>query len=651
MNYEVDKLISVMRYIDAEAQKLLARRVTYDQEAIKRGLQISKTVCTQPEEVVATPIMKSLMIALGDIKETEKPDGTITHTRLATGTKSRAVEWMNRVVDKALRKYNGAEQHDYPDDIPVDSKRLYDIDCWNGWKKEIWDIQPGQEQQLKDGFKTYTNPHTNASVQEVIQYLRSSTAMQASVPYLLRELPLTTASREIREISDPFMSKGTGVSYPDYRNDRALESPGKTYAQYEIDLTAKANEGGLNNLIRFGMDNNVYTGYARWQRGSGRPLIAQSRRTNLVINTVNAPELAKWKEAPALNAAFVNEEQLGNHLFYLGDWVLNHEDSDAANIDYSKWDRNLGIGWICFENAARYMRATDERTRRLIIMRYAVTKKGLLVNGLAGKAQFIFGRQMSGIDDTTLGNTTANRGMSRGTLATLDPNHVRNYTIPLSGKDITCVGDDLLAIAKKGFISRFARTSNDNTHTVVHEDEKHARGIMFIQYRAFRLDGKWVMAYNWPRVLRSMLSKETLKQLGMGGWTLAFYQQLGKLIQVPEALTIVCNITAAIDPYHLNLDTPVSVLMKMVVKEDQERVKAGTTNRKVKLSRKATTAERLYNANPNIPGVKTNGDGSVELDEGYFADIQNALRKVYDPEFLPRQLGIPNPKVRVAPSA
>lgn len=297
------------------------------------------------------------------------------------------------------------------------------------------------------------------------------------------------------------------------------------------------------------------------------------------------------------------------------------------------------------------MRATDDRTRKLIVMRYAVTKRGLLVNGLAGKTQPMYGRQPSGIDDTTLGNTVANRGMSRGTLATLDPYHVRDYTIPLSGRDITCVGDDLLAIGKKGFVDRFAKTSNDNTHTVVHEDEKHARGIMFIQYRAFRLDGKWVMAYNWPRVLRSMLSKETAKNLGLGGWTLAFYQQLGKLVQVPEALKIVCNITAAIDPYHLSLDVPIPTLLKMVQKEDSERVKAGTANRRDKLFRKNTTAERLFNSNPNIPGVIVGQSGDVRLDENYFANIQNALKKVYDPEFLPRELKIPNPKVKLATAA
>lgn len=254
MNYEVDKLISTMRYIDNQADILLSRKVRYDEAAIKRGLSISKTVCTQPEEVVATPIMKSLMLAFGDIKPVVKSDGTTTHTRLATGAKSKAVEWINKVVYAALRKYNGAEKHEYPADIPVDSKELYDIDCWNGWKKEIWDIQPGQEKQLVDGFKTYANPKTNASVEEVISYIKRSPAMQAAIKPLLAELPLTMASREIREISDPFMSKGTGVSYPDYHNDRAMFAPGITYAKHEIDLTNAANERGLKSLIDFAMD-------------------------------------------------------------------------------------------------------------------------------------------------------------------------------------------------------------------------------------------------------------------------------------------------------------------------------------------------------------------------------------------------------------
>lgn len=647
MDYRVREVIATMKFLEREARKV--KLPTLDEEAVTRGLHNSKNVCTQPQEVVATPIMKDLMTSLGDIKLEQGADGEWHHSAFKTGAKSAAVAWMNEVVDAALRKFNGAEQHAYPESIPVDSRQLYDIDCWNGWKDTIWDIMPGQEEDLRKGFKIFEDPRTNMSVGEVIRLLEREPSYQVSTLALLEDLPSTTASREIRKINDPFMSKGTGVSYPDYFNDRTLRKDGRTYAQYEIDVVADYARSGIRGLRQCAFENNVYTGYARFQRGSGRPLIAQSRRCNLVINCVNGPEMELWKASDALNAAFVDEAQLLAHLSSLGDWVLDHEYADAANLDYSKWDRNLGAGWIAYQDAVRYLKATDEFTRQLILIRYICNSRGYLVNGLANKVLPIYGRMTSGYLDTTLGNSTSNRGISRGTACLLDRNHIRDFTKPLRGKDITCVGDDLLIVARKGFISKFAKVSNKYTNTVMHEDEKHARGIMFIQYRAFKQNGKWVMAYNWPRVLRSMLSKENAKQLGRGGWTIAFYQQLGKLVQVPDACSIALNIAASIDRYHLSLDIPVAKLIEMVQQEDAKRVKQGSSNKKDKLKKKNTTAEQLYNSNPNIPGIRQ-VDDHLELDPPYFERIQTELKRLYNPLFLPNVLGIPNPDLRkVAP--
>lgn len=648
MDYRVREVIATMQMLERAARKV--QLPTLDKEAVRQGLHNSRNVCTQPVEVVATPIMKDLMTSLGDIKLVQGADGEVHHTRFKTGEQSKAVAWMNKVVNAARGKFNGVEQHDYPESIPVDSKRLYDIDCWNGWKEDIWDIMPGQEDQLRMGFNTYKNPKTNMSVGEVITLLQREPAYQVATLALLHDLPVTTASREIRKINDPFMSKGTGVSYPDYFNDRTLRKDGRTYAQYEIDLAEKAASNGIVGLRKFAYDNNVCTGYARFQRGSGRPLIAQSRRCNLVINCVNGPEMELWKDSEALRAAFVDEEQLLAYLSKLGDWVLARDYADAANLDYSKWDRNLGAGWIAYQDAVRYLKAADKFTRELILIRYVCNAKSYLVDGLSNSVSPIYGRMTSGYLDTTLGNSTCNRGMSRGTACLLDRNHIRDFTKPLNGCDLTVVGDDLLLIARKGFISKFAKLSNAKTKTVMHEDEKHARGIMFIQYRAFRVNGKWVMAYNWPRVLRSMLSKENAKQLGRGGWTFAFYQQLGKLLMYDEACMIALNIAAAIDRYHLSLDIPVADLMKMVQDEDANRIKVGSRNRSNKIAKKNTTAEQLYNSNPNIPGVKEE-NGRLVLDTGYFERVQRKLKSLYDPHFLPNQLGIENPDLRkVSPS-
>lgn len=56
-----------------------------DEDAISHGLRNSWNACAQPQEVVATPWMKNLLIALGDIRQQKGKDGTITHTRLEVG--------------------------------------------------------------------------------------------------------------------------------------------------------------------------------------------------------------------------------------------------------------------------------------------------------------------------------------------------------------------------------------------------------------------------------------------------------------------------------------------------------------------------------------------------------------------------------------
>lgn len=642
MNYRMTEVVKVMKMLETTAKEWEKRQPMPDENAVAKGLRLSRQVTSQPSEIISTPIMKDLMTSLGDIKLIVGKDGEVHHTRLGVGEKTKAVDWINEVVSRALHKFCGAEEHDYPDSLPIDSERLYQIDCWNGWKEAVWDIQPGQEEQVAKGFKEFEKPKTNYSIGDALKAVYKDPALQMSLEALLDELPVVQASKEVRAISDPFMSKGTGVSYPDYQNDRTIYEGDVTYAKHEIDLTAAAAEKGIDALASYAIENNVYTGYARWQRGKGRPLIAGSRRENLVMNMVNGPEIVKWKETAALRAAFVDEEQLLQHLSLLGDWVLSKPDSDAANIDYAKWDQNFGAGWTLLQEAIRYMKAADEYTRKLILIRYYCNRKAYFVNGRSMKLTRITGRTFSGSDDTTWQNSVGNRAMSRRNMCYMDRNHIRDYTIPLGGRDLTVVGDDLLVIGKKGFIRRFAGVNNKLNGSIVHEDEKHARGIMFIQWRAFRLDGKWVMAYNWPRVLRSMLSKENQKQLGRWGWTIAYYQQLGKLLRVPKYLRIVVNIMAACDRYHLSLDIPVAKIVEGVKQEDAKRVEVDAVKRKEKLSKKQTTAEQLYNGNPNLSGVKEI-DGKLEIDEGYFSDVQAQLRKVYDPEFLPNELGIKNP--------
>lgn len=643
MDDKIKQLITVMRKLDKLAKSKPQPRL--NQKALDEGLRLSRQVCAQPETVVATPLMKNLLVAFGDVKQVASQNGEWHTEKLQVGKKSKAVDWVNEVVNKCLSTYNGRARHDYPRDLPISSIEYYNTDCWLGWKPEIWDIQPGQAEQRRKRFKEYTNPTTNMSVEAVIKMISQDPLLRKAILIEFEIWPDVQASREIKTISDPFQSKGTGVSYPYYRNDRTVV-PGtkETYGKYLISLLTDVYlKRGLDGLIRFAYDYCVYTGYPRNQRAKGRALIAMSRIVNLVVNMVNAPEMEKWKSDQFNGVAFQDEETILRVLSEMCEWAVKNDEC-AFNLDYSAWDYNLGEGWLCLQDSMRYIKATDQETRQLIGFRYACNTNAYFVDGPNNSVRKIYGRQMSGYDDTTLGNTCAQRIISRYSAMSTRPDYYQKVTAPRKHNDLVAVGDDLclLGISDKD-VATFVKTANKKCHVVIHEDDKHAKGVMFIQWRCFKYDGQYVIAYNWPRVLRSMLSKEDAKNLGRGGWTLSFYQQLGKLLQVPNhALNIVVNIAAACDQYHLSLDVPVSELIKMVQEEDSLRIKKEVSNRKDKLRRKNSTAERLYNGNPNLPGVKQNKGGGVELDPSYFEKVQAKLKSVYDPDFLPK-LGFKNP--------
>ena len=589
--------------------------------------------------------MKNLLVACGDVTQTFDPKtSTWSTSKLKAGQKAKAVDLVNQWVEAALLKFNGPKRDSYDETLPVGSIEHLNVDCWLGWKPKVWDIQLGQADERREVFKLYTNPKTNFSVYQMLNAISKEPELQKALLITLETLPEVQASREVREISDPFMSKGSGVSYPDYRNDRTtVPDTNITYGKYEIELTQKAADAGDESLIKFAYDNNVYTGYPRNQRGKGRALEAESRRTNLVVNMLNSPEMEKWKKSRILGTAFQDEEGIKKALIRKAEWIENHNDYCGRNEDSSGWDRSVGDGWVTLSGALRYLRANGSFTKKLVEIRHNCARKAWLIDGPNNKVSVMYGRTPSGYGDTTLLNSTIHRALSTSALLSVDRNYTKNVVYPTDYEYEDIVGDDFLGIFPKGEdkVRAFRQYYLDKGYTI-HSDEKSIFGVMFIQYRVVRdpESGEWIMTYNWPRVYRSMLSKETAKQLGVGGWTLSAYQQLGKCIQYPKYCQIPLNLICACDQYKLHLDTPISQLKQMVKEEDQARVDSAAKNRKQKLLRTLTTAERLSN-NPNLPGTLQK-DGKVELDWDYFGAIQEKLRGMYDSQFL-QKLGFKNP--------
>lgn len=617
-----------------------------DKDAVKKGLSLSKQVCEQPPHVFATPWMKNLLIIEGDVKQFRDEKGEWKTEKLPTGAKSKAVDLVNKWVEACLLKFNGPKKDAYDETLPVGSPQHYDTDCYLGWKPKIWDIMPGQAEQRAEVFRQYTQPTTNFSYQQMVNLIKKSPEFQKAILLTLETLPEVRASREVREISDPFMSKGTGVSYPDYRNDRTVvenDPSGTTYGRHEIDLVQKAVDSGLSSLEQFVYDNNVYTGYPRNQRGKGRALEAQSRRVNLVVNLLNAIEMAEWKESPILGAAFWDETKLKADLVQMAEWIEKHPDYCGRNEDTSGWDRSVGEGWITLSGALRYLRCNGSFSKKLCEWRHNCARKAWLVDGPNNRVSVMYGRTPSGYDDTTLLNSSVHRALANGALLSIDPAFTESVVYPTRYRYMKIVGDDICTIFRKGdqYVKAFRKWYKDRGYEI-HSDEKSIFGVMFIQYRVIRhpKTNEWIMAYNWPRVLRSMLSKETAKQLGEFGWTASGWQQLGKLIEYPEMLYIPLNIIAALDKHHLHLDTPIAQVKAGIKQEDDERLKqaGASVNRK---ARALSTAERLFNSNPTIPGTVASGKG-VDIDWDYFARVQKALRDVYDPDFF-NKLGFQAP--------
>lgn len=642
MDYRIKEVLRVMKELDSSAESMPMAKL--DKSAVENGLSLSRTTCKQQEFVFATPWMKNLLVACGDVSQTyDQASGTWSTSKLKTGQSSKAVDLMNLWVKAALEKFNGKPRDSYDESLPVSSIEHLNTDCWLGWKEKIWDIQPGQADERAKVFKQYTDPKTNFSVSDMETAIRRDPALQKAILLALDTLPEVRASREVTAISDPFMSKGTGVSYPDYKNDRTLTPEGITYGRRAIELTKAAAAKGIEALERYAYENNVYTGYPRNQRGKGRALEAQSRRTNLVVNLLNSPEMEAWKSSPVLGTPFKDEAGIKADLVEMAEWIENHPEYVGRNEDTSGWDRSVGDGWITLSGAVRYLRCNGQYSKKLCEIRHNCARKAYFVDGPNNYVGLIYGRTMSGYDDTTLLNSSSHCILSDAALISGDPHYTENVVYPMQRKNKKIVGDDISAVMRSGaeYVRKFRDYYKSRGFTI-HSDEKSIFGVMFIQYRVVRdpKSHEWIMTYNWPRVLRSMCSKETAKQLGVGGWTLSAYQQLGKLIQYPDYCQIPLNIICACDQFKLHLDTPISQIKQMVKDEDEARVKGAAANRNAKLNRTLTTAERLSN-NPTLPGYREQ-NGKVEVDWDYFGAIQEKLRGMYDRNFLSK-LGFNNP--------
>lgn len=636
MDYRIKEVLRIMDELEQDMNRTSLPPL--DKNAVAEGLDLSARTCKQQETVFATPWMKNALVYFGDVKQTKDANGEWHTEKLRTGADSKAVRWFNDVVHAALLKYNGAERTEYDPSLPPFDPQLYDTDCWLGWKKEIWDIQPGQAKQREEAFLKYGDIKTSYSYEEVLRWIKRDEAAQRSIQLFLEDWPRSKASKEVRNVSDPFMNKRTGVSYPFFKNDSTqVGTSDVTYGKYCVDLVSKEfQKHGVQGLRKMAEQYNVYTGYPRNQRGKGRALEAMSRINNIIVNMVNSSEMEALK-SKSFGTGIKPVEGIRADLISIGEFCEKlGPDYAISNWDYSGYDQTVGAGFVNLSNAVRMMITNGYTGKEIIKIRHLCARKSWFINGPANRIYRIFGRTMSGYDDTTLQNTSINRLVSVAAAMSADREYSSKVYYPSHGQCVITLGDDLLIIYPKSKESE-VRNYIESLGFKLHRDNKDARGVMFIQYRVFRKDGKYYMAYNWPRVLRSMLSKEDQKQLGECGWILSAYQQLWKLLEVPEFLSICFNIIAAFDPKRLMIDREVEEIIKGAEAEDKARLeKAKTANQKARVS---STAERLA-TNPQNKDEFVDENG--KLKPNAFKLIQAELRKVNNPRFL-EELGFKTP--------
>lgn len=455
-------------------------------------------------------------------------------------------------------------------------------------------------------------------------------------------IPTVSATRNIVEIDLPFQAKHTNVGfvpgYEGFGNDRSVvKGTNLTYAQLTMKIaeTIKDHPELLNKY-------NVTTEFTRYQRQKGRLINATARIINLVLNQLEAIEIEAYKMKSPLFAGYNDAAHLKSYLKEIADFC-ERQGYVCRNLDYHRFDWHICKQFIELLGAVSMLKCADERSKKLALYRAILMTKTWLVAGSLNKIIEVFGRIFSGFIDTNRGGGLINAFSMTYLLMKQDDHYVRDIISKILHW-LLVMGDDVLAVMKKETsLSKLQSDAKELGHEI-DDPNKIAFGPMFLQYRLFTFNGKCIMIYAWPRVLRSMLMKERSSGLGPCGWTLAFYQQLAKLIDFdhPDVIDFVApvlNIVAYFDKDHLMLDTPLEKIFEGARAEDAEAL----ANNK----RAVTTAEVLFDGDPSKAAQYDSSSGKVVLSQNYFSQVRQILSRAYDPNYL-RNHSISTPRLTIS---
>lgn len=614
----LSEIVSLLHEIEHGVKTLQLPKLT--QSELNDGLKSSKAGASQPEEVAMTPLFKNALVHYGDMKK---------DSDYRLGVDSPMTKAEQAIVSNCkllLHTFNGSSV-EYDDSKDVFSVDHYNVQCYQNMKENMRDIQPGQAKQREEMAQLYQTD-TFFNFNKVIAMIQKDQLFQKTIVLIMDMIPFVKADDNIIDINLPFMTKHTGVGATFWKNDRTIDpKTNKTYAQVTMDI-AESIKDKFDEWYKW----NISTMYGRNQRGKGRLLIAVARVLNLLLNPLEAKEIEAYKVKSPLFLGYRDDTELKKGLISIGEYCQKNG-LKCANEDYSAFDSTVGAGLLGLVGAISIMKANGSRSKRIALQRAIFAQKTILVDGLAGGTKVIKGRVFSGFIDTNRGGGLCNAIMMTYQCMKQDTTYSKYvYEAPAY---MLVMGDDNLHVYKQLDRERLSKDMKNIFGANINQ-VKYEFGPVFLQYRVFR-DPKtqdYVMAYAWTRVVRSMLMKEESKGLGPVGWTWAWYQQLFKLIEYPEAFSIAVNLLIPFDENKFMIDIPIKQQIEMLKKEDTEAMsKAKTQAQKRRVS---TTLERLYDGDPSkerFADALNNGDSSI------MERIQSMIKKVYDPNFY-RKYGL-----------
>lgn len=547
MNTLISTLIKMSKQVLAEAAEIPF--AVPDGPQLEDALHVSKTATAQPDRVWLTPMGAKLV---GDKK---LPPGAPY-----TDGEKRFYEQL----DSLLSQYNGKKDVTYDPNLSALAQQHYNVDCWQYSGEEFRRTVPDMDKQRMEHVSEFRKPVKSEWFFDLIE---KDEDLQQAIQFVFDHMPSVTADDKLDiNVKGVFDKKHANGGWPYNRNDRKVDpDTGQTYAQLYYKLAEEAYRDFLKdgNYQKLLSKWNVALLFGRDQ-GKGRLIIAISRVLTMIIALIGSAEINVLKSNPIF-IGYTDPDNIKKRLFEMGRYA-DKKNAVMANHDQTGFDEHIDPGFVALVGSMRELKAVGSRSKQLAHLRTLAGLKTSAINGMTHTVDEFFGRVFSGEFDTSLCDSWV-----EGIAGTYCAIKMAKGNLELSAggpAPYVDLGDDILQyFIRKGFSSEEYSRHMRTLHLVV-KPRKYALGAFFLQYRCYVKDGKDIMVYPWPRVVRSCLYQERSKALGKYGWLLSTLMKLNHLIEDKDALDPAVRILFPLDELELGYGMSAKALVNAIKLED-----------------------------------------------------------------------------------